>query len=103
MSKHNVSTAKHTQLQTNIKFAKQLFNILNVHDKDDGILLSDIAESFIALGLAIDLDFVKRIMKLLAPSKFSNNESFETNMLSMKEFTLIFQADKHNELMAQII
>jgi len=43
----------------------------------------DIAESFIALGLAIDLSFVKRIMKVLAPKKFIDERSFENNLLSL--------------------
>jgi len=61
-----------------------------VHDKENGILLDDLAEAFISLGLAIDLNFVKRILRVLAPSKFFNHSNFSSKQLSMKEFTKIF-------------
>ena len=56
------------KLNKNMEFSKQFFNLMS--DSGKGLTHDDLSEWLISLGLAIDSNFVKKIMKMLAPYKF---------------------------------
>lgn len=53
----------------NVKFSKDFFEIID-DDGTGGILLEELAQPLIALGLATDSGFVKKALKVLNPVKF---------------------------------
>ena len=59
------------------------------------LTIHDISFWFISLGLATDTNFVKKIMKALAPKKFEENE-IDKVKISVNEFSHLFQIDLQN-------
>ena len=66
---------------------------------EDGGGVSDLelAWPLIALGLATNTGFVRKVMRILAPSKFSGDSSFEDNQLTVREFSTLFRSDPTSE------
>lgn len=71
-------------------------------DNDSGgILLEELAQPLIALGLATDTKFVQKALKILNHKKFGKG-NFE-HELTMKEFSGIFNTDQVSEKLVVLI
>jgi len=67
-------------------------------DEDGGgVDLNELSFPLIALGLATNTDFVKKVMKILAPYKFGKG-NFE-QQLTVKEFSSLFRSDQIGDKM----
>ena len=84
----------------NVKFSKDFFEIID-DDGTGGILLEELAQPLIALGLATDSGFVKKALKVLNPVKFQSG--FEGRELTMKEFSGIFKIDQISDKLTKMI
>ena len=69
---------------------------------NNGVSLKDLSTVLISLGLAIDINFVIKIMKMLAPNKFKDGSYNGTNLTS-KEFTSLFHNDPLSDKMIKLI
>ena len=71
-------------------------------DEDgEGVSMMELSYPLIALGLATDTGFVKKVMRMLAPKKFVDAD-FE-NELTMKEFSTLFRADPITDKIVSVI
>ena len=71
-------------------------------DEDgEGVSMMELSYPLIALGLATDTGFVKKVMRMLAPKKFLDAD-FE-NELTMKEFSTLFRADPITDKIVSVI
>lgn len=100
MRKHKFSTEKQDKMIENVKFSKDFFEIID-DDGTGGILLEELAQPLIALGLATDSGFVKKALKVLNPMKY--RRGFEGQELTMKEFSSIFKIDPISEKLTKMI
>lgn len=99
MQVHGLCTKRYDQQVTNAKFSKQFFEIMD--EDGEGVSMIELSYPLIALGLATDTGFVKKVMRMLAPKKFGDGD-FE-NELTMKEFSTLFRSDPITEKMVAII
>jgi len=86
MKKHGKDTSAQDQAKKDAIFAKDFFEIIDEDGK--GVSLKEISFPLIALGLAKDSQFVKKVMMILAPKKFGKG-IFEDE-LTMREFAGLF-------------
>lgn len=69
---------------------------------NNGVSLKDLSTVLISLGLAVDTNFVIKIMKMLAPAKFKGGSYDGTNLTS-KEFTSLFHTDPLSDKIVKLI
>ena len=100
MKTHKLPVEILTSKVANAQFAKDFFRIIDWQD-DGGVSLEDLAQPLIALGLATDINFVQKTLKVLNPEKFGSGQ-FD-NELSMKEFSNIFKSDSVSEKLIKLI
>jgi hypothetical protein len=89
MKNHGLNASRLDDRIKNAEFSKEFFEIMD--EDGGGVSAPELALPLIALGLATDTGFVKKVMKILAPNKFKDSD-FE-NSLAMKEFSSLFRAD----------
>ena len=99
MQKRALCTTRYDQQVTNAKFSKQFFEIMD--EDGEGVSYLELSYPLIALGLATDTGFVKKVMRMLAPKKFADGD-FE-NELTMKEFSTLFRGDPITDKIVAII
>ena len=86
----------------NMEFSRSFFKMMTTNGK--GLTLKDLAEWLISLGLALDNNFVQKIMKTLAPAKFKSSFfNFEDIEINIREFASLFKVDPPNKKMAMAI
>lgn len=100
MKKHQMDCTKHHQIFKNIQFSKEFFSVINKSEK--GLCVRDLEFWLISLGLAVDINFVKKIMKILAPKKFMQG-SFDNNSLTVNEFSSLFRVDPPNQKLVKVL
>jgi hypothetical protein len=70
-------------------------------DEDGGgVSALELAYPLIALGLATDIGFVNRVMKMLAPKKFRRDPESE---LCMREFSTLFRIEQISDKLVGMI
>jgi len=67
-------------------FAKEFFLILDVKN-NKALSLAELSIPLISLGLSSDIYFVKNLLIAINPKKFSSDKDFETEKITLKEFT----------------
>jgi len=96
---HGLSTVKQDTQKSNAHFSAQFFKIMD--EDGGGVDLNELSFPLIALGLATNTDFVKKVMKILAPQKFSSGEFDQ--QLTVKEFSSLFRSDQVGDKMVKRI
>ena len=91
LKQRSMPTESIDSMLKNTAFAKEFFNIID-EKGDGGIGLEDLAIPLISLGLATNIKFVQKALKVLNPSKFGAGK-FDKE-LTMREFAKIFESDK---------
>ena len=89
MKKHGMNTKVQSEKVKNAEFAKEFFTIMD--EDGGGVSALELAYPLIALGLATDIGFVNRVMKMLAPKKFRRDPDSE---LCMREFSTLFRIEQ---------
>ena len=100
MNKHKLDTKSLDDKVKNAEFSKEFFEIMD--EDGGGVSAPELALPLIALGLATDTGFVKRVMKILAPQKFKDSD-FENESLGMKEFSTLFRSDQISEKIVETV
>ena len=100
MKNHKLDTTKLDDRIKNAEFSKEFFEIMD--EDGGGVSAPELALPLIALGLATDTGFVKRVMKILAPKKFKDSD-FENESLGMKEFSTLFRSDQTSEQIVETV
>ena len=99
MKKHGLNANRLDDRIKNAEFSKEFFEIMD--EDGGGVSAPELALPLIALGLATDTGFVKKVMTILAPAKF-REQDFEKS-LGMKEFSSLFRSDQLSEKIVQTI
>ena len=88
------------RLFKNVDFSRDFFKVMD--NDNNGVSERDLSTVLISLGLAIDKNFVIKIMKMLAPAKFRTGSYDGTNLTS-KEFTSLFNTDPLSDKLVKLI
>jgi hypothetical protein len=72
MTKHGLDASRLDDRVKNAEFSKEFFEIMD--EDGGGVSAPELALPLIALGLATDTGFVKKVMKILAPNKFKDSD-----------------------------
>jgi len=83
-----------------VDFSRDFFKVMD--NDNNGVSERDLSTVLISLGLAIDNNFVIKIMKMLAPAKFRTGSYDGTNLTS-KEFTSLFNTDPLSDKLVKLI
>jgi hypothetical protein len=102
MKKHNFSDEKQEENINNLLFAKEFFSIMDT-SHGNGLSLEEIAVPHITLGLSSDSNFIKKVLRNINPVKFATEECFDTNDLTLKEFTNLFKKDNVSERITDVL
>lgn len=102
LRKHGLSTRAQDLRKRNVQFSQKFFEVIDYED-NDGISDEEFAYPLIALGLATDMSFVQRMMRILAPKKFKTKEDFKSESLTLKEFSTLMADDVVGDRVVKII
>ena len=100
MKKHDYNCERQETLLKNVQFSRDFFKVMD-HD-GSGVTVDQLSWVLVSLGLAVDRNFVMKIVRLLAPGKFETGVYDGTNLTS-KEFSQLFKTDPPNEKATKII
>lgn len=76
----------------NADISKRFFGIID-QNNEGGISDKEFANPLISLGLATDPNFVRKVMRILAPNKFKSQSDYKEEELTLKEFANLFKSD----------
>jgi len=92
LRKHGLSTKAQDLKRKNVEFSRKFYDIIDI-DGQGGVSDQELAYPLIALGLATDMGFVQKVMRILAPNKFMTMADFKNKQLSLKEFSNLMASD----------
>ena len=93
---------KQTENIQNLEFAKAFFQIMDLNGTGT-LSLDEISIPHITLGVSSDTNFIKMVLRNINPKKFSNDEDFKNNRLTLKEFCNVFMKDVVEERLTETL